>query len=590
MAKQVFSLPKRAYNKLLMKSGEAFQKYFTTSISKYIETKTILYRRKPVHIYDFYVDIDLVGHEHNTIHTSSLNELISVSKYTLITGTAGSGKSTLIRHLFLKTIKTQSHIPIFIELRNIGVTEQPLIDSMYDHLVDFNFDLEKEHFLRFLETGRFVVFFEGFDEIPPNTSDKLGGELIKLRDKYNENIFIVTSRPDEKYISWGNFTELHVAPLPIQKTIELVQKLDYDQKTKERFIEEVQARLYRTHSSFLQNPLLTTLMLMTFGQYAYVPDKTHVFYSQAFETLFSRHDATKVGYRREMNTDLEIDDFRRVFSAFCVQTYLKNAISFSRQEALDYIALSRRICRMQFKAHDYLNDLVTSLSLLIPDGMKYTFTHRTFQEYFAALFILGATQSNRRRLIEKLELKLINDSVARLLWEIDRQQFEDEYLAPRLLEIREQTKFGKVDHYESKFLFLSLAFSFIELMEDGTIVRLVKKDHRVYDVVQFVSHIYAAIFEHKASNRIDEPDRGKWVIVITRPSEVVFRKGLLKKGRRVSIVLEAIEGDVEMQKNVVHAVESICGSFEYSMYALGKILEDQQAREESIESILLADA
>jgi hypothetical protein len=64
-------------------------------------------------------------------------------------------------------------------------------------------------------------------------------------------------------------------------------------------------------------------MLLTFDSYAQIPDKLYIFYSNAFETMFFKHDATKSGFKRQLKSDLSFDDFKNVFSIFCFHTYMK---------------------------------------------------------------------------------------------------------------------------------------------------------------------------------------------------------------------------------------------------------------------------
>lgn len=80
-------------------------------------------------------------------------------------------------------------------------------------------------------------------------------------------------------------------------------------------------RLYDNHTSFASNPLLLSIMLLTFDNYAEIPEKLHLFYANAFETLYSKHDATKAGYRRELRCSLSFDYFKKAFACFCFLTY-----------------------------------------------------------------------------------------------------------------------------------------------------------------------------------------------------------------------------------------------------------------------------
>ncbi len=85
------------------------------------------------------------------------------------------------------------------------------------------------------------------------------------------------------------------------------------------------------------------MMLMTFDQFAHIPDKIYIFYEQAFETLFFRHDAGKqAAFRRKMYTNLAINDFKNCLSALCVSTYFRNKYQFNEAEILDYISAAAK--------------------------------------------------------------------------------------------------------------------------------------------------------------------------------------------------------------------------------------------------------
>ena len=95
--------------------------------------------------------------------------------------------------------------------------------------------------------------------------------------------------------------------------------------------------LWRKHESFLSSPLLATMMLMTFSQFADIPNKVHLFYDQAFDTLFYKHDAVKELYQRKMYTNLTGDIFRKFFSLFCLVSYYDQIFEFSDEEVRKYI-------------------------------------------------------------------------------------------------------------------------------------------------------------------------------------------------------------------------------------------------------------
>jgi hypothetical protein len=201
-------------------------------------------------------------------------------------------------------------------------------------------------------------------------------------------------------------------------------------------------------------------MLITYGQYADIPDKLTLFYRQAFEALFNKHDATKQGFKRTRFTQLPIDDFQKIISALSIQSYIEHKINFSHQEVINYLAISKKLVDVQgYDEEAILKDLLQSLCIIVRDGLEYKFTHRSFQEYFAAIFISTCAKDDRKRIIKNINGKYTYENIFYLLFEIDRTIIEDDFL---LEEINKYKRiYGKYDNPELSFfmtLFSKIAF------------------------------------------------------------------------------------------------------------------------------------
>ena len=107
-------------------------------------------------------------------------------------------------------------------------------------------------------------------------------------------------------------------------------------------------------------------MLLTFDNYAEIPEKLHLFYANAFDTLYSKHDATKSGYRRELRCPLSYDSFKKVFAYFCFSTYYQGKIELSCD---DLFSILKKIGSTvtPFNPEDYAFDLTNSICVLYRD-------------------------------------------------------------------------------------------------------------------------------------------------------------------------------------------------------------------------------
>ena len=190
-----------------------------------------------------------------------------------------------------------------------------------------------------------------------------------------------------KFAAWQNFYTYEVDLLTKNQSLELINKIDYDEELKKRFHSEVDRHLYNSHKSFLSSPLLTSIMLLTYEKFAEIPDKMHIFYDQAFFALFKRHDAQKSQFIRKTYSNLAIDDFRKFFAAFSVFTYMDERFQFSDAELIKFTERALNYGGIKAKADEVLKDLHECVCMLQRDGIITLFVHRSLQEYFAAVFM-----------------------------------------------------------------------------------------------------------------------------------------------------------------------------------------------------------
>jgi len=421
---------KGAAAKIRLRMRASYKAYLSCVLDRYSKAKSFYIRREPTYLYDFYVPVGVsCGRKH--IRQASARTLFAISRFLVITASAGSGKSMLMRHLLLTAAQSQGKIPVFIELRTMEDPTVSLIEQIYRTLKANKLALEKEYIHEAMKMGNFAFFLDGFDEIGISTRKSTAKQILGLSEFYDGNEIVVSSRPDDEFSGWQGFTVCDVDPLTLDQACALVEKIPVDPETKSNFIRDLAERLFEDHRSFLSNPLLLSIMLMTYQQNADIPNKLSLFYSQAFDALFHQHDALKGGFKRKRACALDIQDYGKVFAAFSLLTYDKRVFEFSRPQALDFLEKSKKISGLEFDTIGYLEDSLRAVSLLIEDGMFIRFTHRSFQEFFVAKFINGASRGVQEKLIWKYEKDDLDD-VVDLLYEMNPELVEQVYLLPAI--------------------------------------------------------------------------------------------------------------------------------------------------------------
>lgn len=412
----------------------AHSEYCTNMASRYCRAKTFFVRDQPQFLEDFYVPASIeVGKR--KIERANLQEIERISRRAVISGNGGSGNTVFMRHLLLDAINKGIGYPVFIELRGLNDEEEiDLSKIVLSFMKENGFPLGEDFARTALEDGLLVILLDGFDEVVFSKRKALERAIIKLGRSTSSTI-IVSSRPDMTVEAWDNFATLKMAPLGLAEAVELIEKIDFkdDDGVRAKFINRLRGGLFKKHEHFLSNPLLLSIMLLTYGDSADIPDRFASFYERAYTALFEKHDALKSGFRRERATNLDIYGFSRLFAAFSAITYDKRAFRFSKGEALGYVDQAKRVVSAQVGAEEFLDDAQRAVCLLVEDGLELSFVHRSFQEYFVAKFIVDAENELQKKFISKLStsqkgVPLEVDNVMKILYEMAPGLVEDHFL------------------------------------------------------------------------------------------------------------------------------------------------------------------
>jgi predicted NACHT family NTPase len=416
--------------KLRIKIRLAYAEYLKNSYSKISKSKSFFFRNQSQDLYSYYVPSG-ISCGNITISKPDIENCLAHSSHIAITGYGGSGKSILLKHLFLDTIRKGKFVPVLVELRDLNQGSQNLAQLIETNLNNLGFETSGDFVKLAKAEGHLAFFLDGYDEVIKSQRKKLINDIKALSSKSSSCPMFLTSRPDDVFFGLSGFDVYSIEPLSIDSATELVSKLPVDSSLKSRFISEI-PKLYASHESFLSNPLLLSIMLLTYGENAEIPVKLSVFYNQAFEVLFQRHDALKEGFRRERLTNLDIQDFSKVFSAFCLQTYHRGIFKAPNIEILRYIRKSREALEFSFDDSAFMEDLLVSVCLLVEDGLEISFTHRSFQEYFTALHIKNSNPEAQKILIKTFWPDKNKDEIFNLLYELDNELVEREIIIPGL--------------------------------------------------------------------------------------------------------------------------------------------------------------
>jgi Predicted NTPase (NACHT family) len=439
--------------------------HLAASFERCTKIKTILNRDEPVDLLSQYVGLKFSNSKKDYDDIDVIDQIWAKKKI-VISGTGGGGKTIFMKYLWLSFFENpKGRIPVLVELRRFNdIGTDDLTAFVHRTILGINTRIELEKFHQGIRSGHFIFLFDGFDELNHERRSIVEEEILRIASM-PESIVIVSGRPDPRFDSWQLFTTFKVLPLEKRQVVSLIQKINYDKKVKAKFIDRIKKDLYDSHQSFLSSPLLATMMLLTFDQFADIPEKVHLFYEQAFDTLFAKHDATKEAYKRKTYTDLPIDVFKRILSFFCLFSYFEEKYELSEIEAIDYLGRSIKMEGANIKPHDLLKDLLESVCVLQPDGTHLSFTHRSFQEYFSA-YCLSRLVPNRMEAILPRFMYRPEDNVISMCFDMTQELFEREFILPKLECLLEELDAGTDGMVLYNYLKVTAGQVLIQVIDD----------------------------------------------------------------------------------------------------------------------------
>ncbi len=454
--------------------GLAYEEYLAKVYDSYSKSITILYD-KPEKISSFFAPVDLqplpskfrqlrnekysLEKDKDRISTKDLSKLLEQGNKLIITGTGGMGKTMLMKHFCSNAIENNYKIPVFISLRrfnNVNFDDKPFEKLIYEQLKTYGFELDYNYFEYSLASDRYLFLFDGYDEINDAKRVGLSFFLSDFANRYSKNSFIISSRMIDGLNSLNGFSIFSICPLTIEQTVDLIWMLDYEEGLKKRFTDELTGKLYDKYKSFASIPLLLSILFLTHATNRRLPETLNEFYEKAFEALCFRFDRKVKGFERDFKSGLTYQAFRNAFIRFCFITYFKEMYSFSYQDLADILPTISQKMKKEFSEDAYINDLVNISCMLIHDGQEYIFLHRSFQEYFAAVFVAKKNDSKQRGFISEFINSLISLNEGDIFHPSNEFLFNTEYQdfsGDRVLDFLVMLQSVEPDRFDSIVIF-----------------------------------------------------------------------------------------------------------------------------------------
>lgn len=419
-----------------LSDSEIFANYFDICIKRILSVRTLYNLSDDAFIDEFYHPLSITNKRTNEKYRIGDGFYLVDEGVSNIIGTAGQGKTTILRKIFLGQLSdsvSNNKIPFFMDLRSLK--NNSIIDTLTDTLKLLTIDHDESSILALLRSKKLTLMLDGFDEVGPEKRETVLKEINFINDAYQTQI-ITTSRPGTEVCTTNGIKNYYVASLDSSDVFSIIRNFVSPESS-----EQLINALKTNHQllSSIETPILAVLLCVCEKHLDSMPQNAKEFYSRVFNILFEGHDKTKHFYKRHRKTDISIDQAKDIF---CAISY----ISLKKPEILSGDILKK----ITLKALDVLNverttdladnliaDYIDVTGLIRRDGAEiFTFVHKTIQEYHAAEFVRNSASSIKSEILRKMveELKTDNSMIncAVFLQQIDTENTIEELILPYL--------------------------------------------------------------------------------------------------------------------------------------------------------------
>lgn len=409
-------------------SFEFLEDYLKRSYERFGHMRTIAFGDSSCKLIDLYEPLEIV-------HFSEVEsigylidglpvELLHDHRRVVIRDSAGMGKSTLTKYIFLQSIHAKLYIPIYVELRKIRESEG-LVDFIKRELGDGETSVSQGQFNDLIRTENVVIFFDGYDEVRNDLKEFVTESIIDFSSRFRSTRIILTSRDDSSLPAFGGYKSFHIVDLTYHKACALLKR--YGEVSGKNIHKELIAQLDGMQDSsfrnLLENPLIVSLLFKAYDYRHKIPLSKSAFYNQVYDALFEGHDLSKEGYERERLTGLDKYAFEEILKIIAFKS-IKEGPSYDRGGINDLVeeAIASQI-HFSFKPTDFILDVLRAVPLMIEDGHEIRWTHKSFQEYFCARYICTCSDERKEKILGSMffgSKSLDYKNVIEMLLDMDR--------------------------------------------------------------------------------------------------------------------------------------------------------------------------
>lgn len=380
-----------------------------------ITTPTVNGDRRKIPLSALYVTPNLTTA--NEKQSLELGEFVSNIKRAVVLGHPGAGKSTLASRISVdlgsaQNVSASSPLPILIIVREYETYRKYQGGTILDFIkqkarTDYQLSMPDGYLINLIDNHKVLVIFDGLDELVETvTRGSIVDDIDAFSNLYPLIRILVTSRfvgYEEAPLDPNEFSKYTLGKFTEKQTQEYVSKwfqVDItDAPQKEKTVATFNREIAYITDELKSNPLMLSLMCSIYQGEGYIPRNRPEIYRKCSELLFERRDRERgIASNKPIQDHLFLATLTHLANWIYGNSELENGVS----ERTLLQETTRFLQEKHFEDRDHAESVsrqfiefckgrawVFTDTGTTKDGQSlYQFTHRTFLEYFTALFLI----------------------------------------------------------------------------------------------------------------------------------------------------------------------------------------------------------